>query len=196
MRKHFIACVAVILGLGATASADEGARPQHLESQTDIGGVIGSHPKFGHRWLTRTFLNIDDETNAFEAHYGLAWKPRHGFDVDLTLGYAYASAGHSEGHSFVLGVWKRMAFLEEKLLVTLEGLHRFDGGYRYEGFYSVDYAVAGVHVFNDGREAAAGFQLGSGHGLLPFRFDIRISFGLTEGMADRSSRFVLSFDFR
>lgn len=54
----------------------------------------------------------------------------------------------------------------------------------------------GVHVLNMGSEAAAGFQLGSGHGLLPFRFDIRISFGVTDGMSDHASRFVLTFDFR
>ena len=74
--------------------------------------------------------------------------------------------------------------------------HIFGGGYRYEGFYAVDYAVAGLHLFHIGDQAAAGFQLGSGHGLLPFRFDIRISFGLTDGMPDRASRFVLAFDFR
>lgn len=195
MKIILLVC-AIALVSASTASADEAKRSQYLESQTDIGGVAGSNPKFGHRWLTRTLLNIDDETNSFAAHYGLAWKARRHFDLDLTVGYAYANAGASEGHSLILGVWKRMAFLDEKLLVTMEGLHRFDGGYRYEGFYSVDYAVAGVHAFNVGREAAAGFQLGSGQGLLPFRFDIRISFGLTEGMADRSSRFVLSFDFR
>ena len=194
MKTLLLFC-AFTFASATAASADEEARPQHLESQTDIGGVIGSG-RFGHRWLTRTLLNIDDEKNAFEAHYGLAWKLRPRFTLDVTAGWAYESGGSREGHSFVLGAWKEMSWLDEKLRLKLEGLHRFGGGYTYEGFYSVDYAVIGVHALNVGREAATGFQLGSGHGLLPFRFDIRISFGLTEGMADRSSRFVLSFDFR
>jgi hypothetical protein len=195
MRKYLIACVIVIIGLEAIALCDE-PKHQHLESQTDIGGVVGSGA-LGHRWLTRTLLNVNDEENSFSAHYGLAWKPRRHFSLDATAGWEYTSDGPFEGHTLVLGVWKHMAFLDEKLRVELEGLHRIGGaGYRYEGYYAVDYSVVGVHVLNIGSQAAAGFQLGSGYGLLPFRFDIRISFGLTDGMPDRTSRFVLSFDFR
>jgi len=195
MRIFLIFCAFTLASVPAV-SAEDAKRDQHLESQTDIGGVFGSHPTLGHRWLTRTFFNVDDEENSFEAHYGLAWRPRRHFWLDLTAGYAYTNTGPVEGHALILGVWKRMSFFDEKLRVQLEGLHRFGSGYRYEGFYAVDYAVVGVHVLNVGREAAAGFQLGSGHGLLPFRFDIRISFGLTDGMPDRASRFVMSFDFR
>lgn len=195
MRTFLLLC-AFTLAFPMPASAEEKKRDQHLESQTDIGGVIGSHPAFGHRWLTRTFFNIDDRENAFEAHYGLAWKPRHGFDVDVTAGYGVTDGGPDTRHALILGVWKRMSFLDEKLRFTLEGLHRFDGSYRYEGFYAVDYAVVGLHASNVGSRAAAGFQFGSGHGLLPFRVDIRISFGVTDGAPEHASRFVLSFDFR
>ena len=41
MRKYLIACVIVIIGLEAIALCDE-PKHQHLESQTDIGGVVGS----------------------------------------------------------------------------------------------------------------------------------------------------------
>lgn len=195
MRPFLVACALALLS-SHPASADEEKRPQHLESQTDIGGVAGSG-RFAHRWLTRTFLNVDDEKNTFEAHYGLAWKLRPHMTFDVTAGWAYESAGAREGHSFILGAWKEMSFLDEKLRVKVEGLHRFAGdGYTYEGFYAVDYAIVGIHALNVGREAAAGFQTGSGHGLLPFRIDLRVSFGLTDGMADRSTRFVMSFDFR
>ena len=194
MRTILLVC-AFALAFASPASADEEKKPQHLESQTDIGGVIGSG-QFGHRWLTRTLLNVNDRENSFEAHYGLAWKPRHHLDFDVTGGWAYTDEGVDSGHSFIVGTAGRMEFLDRKLLLLAEGQHRFGGGYRYDGFYSVDFAVVGVHVLNQGREAAAGFQLGSGHGLLPFRFDIRISFGLTDGMSDHASRFVLTFDFR
>lgn len=195
MKAFLIAC-AFALAAPSTASAEEEKTSQHLESQTDIGGVIGSHPSYGHRWLTRTFLNVNDEENSFEAHYGLAWKPRRHFTLDVTAGYAYTDAGAAQGHALVLGVWKEMAFLDERLRVKMEGLHRFNGRYHYEGFYAVDYAVVGIHASNFGRQASAGFQFGSGHGLLPFRFDIRISFGVTDGAPEHASRFVLSFDFR
>jgi hypothetical protein len=194
MRTLVIAFLA-FFAFEARAYADEPKKDQHLESQTDIGGTIGDG-RFQHRWMTRTLLNVRDEFNAFEAHYGLSWRRREGFWFDVTAGYAYAGGGELQGHGFVLGSWKRMEFLDRNLLVTMEGLHRFNGRYRYDGFYAVDYAVAGIHVLNNGRQAAAGFQLGSGRGLLPFRFDIRISFGITDGMPDHASRFVLSFDFR
>jgi len=194
MRTILLACAFALVSV-APASADEKPEHQYLESQTDIGGVIGSG-KFGHRWLTRTFLNVNDEENSFEAHYGLAWKPREHLTIDATAGWAYSDAGVDTAHTLVLGVWSEAAFLQEKLRLRAEGLHRLGDGYKYEGFYAVDYSVVGLHLFHLGDQAAAGFQLGSGYGLLPFRFDIRISFGLTDGMADRTSRFVLSFDFR
>lgn len=195
MRPAFIACALALLS-ARPATADEEKRPQHLESQTDIGGTVGPG-RFAHRWLTRTFLNADDERNVFEAHYGLAWKFRPRLTFDVTVGWAYESAGAREGHSLVLGAWKGMSFLDEKLRARVESLHRFAGnGYTYEGFYAVDYSIIGVHVLNVGREAAVGFQTGSGHGLLPFRVDMRVSFGLTDGMADRTTRFFMSFDFR
>ena len=195
MKTLLIVC-ACALAYASPASADDAEeKPQYLQSQTDIGGVVGSG-RFGHRWLTRTFLNVDDERNVFEAHYGLAWKFRPHFTFDVTGGWAYESSGAHEGHAFVLGTWKEMSFLDEKLRVKLEGLHRFHGGYTYEGFYALDYSIVGVHLFNVGREVAAGFQTGSGHGLLPFRFDMRVSFGVTDGMADRATCFFMSFDFR
>ncbi|HTK60187.1 MAG TPA: hypothetical protein VL283_03210 [Candidatus Baltobacteraceae bacterium] len=196
MRHFVIACIVLLASRSVASADDKPERPQHLESQTDIGGVIGSGP-FGHRWLTRTLLNVNDEENSFGAHYGLAWTPRRHFSLDLTAGWDYTSAGPVSGNALVLGIWKHMSFLDKKLRVELEGLHRIGGsGYRYEGYYAVDYSVFGIHALNVGREAAAGFQFGSGYGLLPFRVDIRISFGLTDGMADRTSRFVMSFDFR
>jgi hypothetical protein len=195
MKTFLLACAFALASVTAASADESEEKPQHLESQTDIGGVVGSG-RFGHRWLTRTLLNVEDIANAFEAHYGLAWKIREHMSFDLTAGWAYTSGGPHAGHDLVIGTWKEMSFLDRRLQVKLEGQHRFGGGYRYEGFYSVDYAVVGVHVLNSGREAAAGFQLGSGYGLLPFRFDIRISFGLTDGMSDHASRFVLSFDFR
>ncbi|HJV33213.1 MAG TPA: hypothetical protein VJ694_04260 [Patescibacteria group bacterium] len=194
--RTVLAAVFILAASVPAAHADEAKPSQYLESQTDIGGVAGSNPAFKHRWLTRTFFNVNDEENAFEAHYGLAWRPRRHFWVDVTAGWSYTSDGPVAGNTLLLGVWKQMSFFDEKLRVKLEGLHRFGDGYRYEGVYSLDYAVVGVHVLNVGREAAAGFQFGSGYGLLPFRVDIRISFGLTDGMPERASRFIMSFDFR
>lgn len=194
MRTILLACAFALASVSA-AMAEEEAKPQHLESQTDIGGVVGSG-KFGHRWMTRTLLNINDRENSFEAHYGLAWEPRHRLAFDLTGGYAYTDEGVDAGHAFIIGTTGRVEFFDRKLLLMAEGQHRVDDGYRYDGFYSVDYAVVGVHLLNRGEELAAGFQFGSGHGLLPFRVDLRISFGVTDGMPDRASRFVLSFDFR
>lgn len=195
MRTLLLAC-ACTLAYASTASADEDKRDQHLESQTDIGGVFGSHETLRHRWLTRTFLNVDDDANIFEAHYGLAWVPIEHFKLDATAGWAYASGGHGEGHALILGAWAEATFQEDKIRLRAEGLHRLEGPYRYEGFYAFDYSVVGAHLSHHGDRAYAGFQTGSGHGLLPFRFDVFVAFGLTGEAADHVTRFVLTFDFR
>lgn len=194
MKPISLAC-AMLLASFSTADADE-AESQHLESQNDIAFTVPFSPRFGHRVLARLTLNDRDQANVYEIHYGISWRFRERTYLDLTVGESYADDGPDAGHALVVGVRKDMAFDRGRLMFHLENLHRYDGAYRYDGFYSVDYAVVGVHVLNVGREAAAGFQLGSGQGLLPFRFDIRISFGLTDGMPDRSSRFVMTFDFR
>jgi len=193
MKTVALSC-ALILACLTPASADE-ARPQHLESQNDIAFTIPFSGNFGHRFLTRLTLNDRDEANVYEIHYGVSWEFREGKFIDLTLGESYSDGGEDHGHALVVGIHKDMTF-GRRWMAHLEGLHRYDGAYRYDGFYSVDYAVVGAHVLNFGREAAAGFQIGSGYGLLPFRFDVRISFGLTDDMPERSSRFVMSFDFR
>lgn len=195
MRMSLIAC-ACLLASASTAEAQEERREQHLESQTDIGGDFGSHETLRHRWLTRTFLNVDDEANVFEAHYGLAWQTIENVSLDATAGWAYADSGHASGHALILGVWGEATFQEDKIRLRAEGLHRLEGAYRYEGFYAFDYSVIGAHMSHHGDQASAGFQTGSGHGLLPFRFDVFVAFGLTDGAADHVTRFVLTFDFR
>lgn len=132
MRMILLAC-AFALAFASPASADEEKKPQHLESQTDIGGVVGSGP-FGHRWLTRTLLNVNDRENSFEAHYGLAWEPRHHLAFDVTGGWAYTDEGVDSGHAFIVGTTGRVEFLDRKLLLLAEGQHRFGDGYRYDGF--------------------------------------------------------------
>ena len=197
MRNALATAVAFILAMSvAPALADDAESSQHLESQNDIAFTVPFARSLGHRVLMRLTLNDRDVANVYEIHYGLTWKPRERLHLDLTIGESYADDGPDAGHALIIGIRKDMAFDRGRLMFHLEGLHRYDGGYRYDGLYSVDYAVAGLHVLNVGRDVAAGFQIGSGYGLLPFRFDVRISFGLTDGMPDRSSRFVMSFDFR
>lgn len=189
--------LACLSALSAAARAgDKTSRVQHLESQTDLGFDIGDG-SFAQRYLGRLFINDRDRETRAEAHYGLAWKIDRHLTFDLTAGYAYTSGGYDHGHALVLGMWKDMRFLDrDALRIRLEGLHRYDGAYRYDGFYSVDWWMVGLHAENCGRDFAAGFQTGTSPGLLPFRFDIRISFGLTDGMPERSARFVMSFDVR
>lgn len=196
MRTALLA-LACLSALSAAASADEKtARAQHLESQNDFGFDIG-HGRLAQRYFGRLVINdLGVETRA-ELHYGLAWRIGPRMTFDLTAGYAYADSGPNRGHALVLGTWKDMRFADRGALrVRLEGLHRYDGSYRYDGFYSVDWWMVGAHAENRGRDVAAGFQTGTGPGLLPFRFDIRISFGLSDGMPERSARFVMSFDVR
>ena len=197
MRRTVLLALVFLPVLSVAAWADDKSpRDQHLESQSDLGFDVGSG-RFQQRYFGRLVINdLDVETRA-ELHYGLAWKISPHMTFDLTAGYAYTDGGPDHGHALVIGMWKDMHFLaHDALRVHLEGLHRYDGAYRYDGFYTVDWWVVGVHAQNRGRDFAAGFQTGSGPGLLPFRFDIRISFGLTDGMPDRSARFVMSFDVR
>lgn len=196
MRSASLAALFLLASV-LPASAEDGKEGQHLESQTDIGFVVGiGDGPFGHRVLTRTFFNIDDRENAFEAHYGLAWEPFKHVTFDATAGYLVSDDGPDTRHSFVAGGWAEGAWHHRRLMVKAEGLKRFGEDSRYEGHYSLDYAVVGVHLSHLDDAASAGFQFGSGHGLLPFRVDIRISFGITDGAPDHASRFVLSLDFR
>lgn len=198
MRKLLIACIAFFT-LEATVLADEKKeKPQILASQTDIAGVIPISARWGHRPLLRVVLAGEGVEDRGEFHYGLAWKPRKGFTFDLTAGYAFEQSGVERNHALVLSVWKRMGFLKDTLRFRFENHHRIGSGdpYRYEGYYSVDYWVFGAHMANQGRGMAAGFQLGSGHGLDPFRFEIRHTMGITEGMPNHVITFEMAFDFR
>ena len=186
-----------LCALAVPAKADPASKPEHLESWNDLGFDLGSG-RYQQRFLGRIVLNDRDVENRYELHYGLAWKMRKGFTLNLTAGYAYADDGPQQGrHEAVIGTWKDMTwFAHDALRLHLEGLHRwiFGQGYRYDGFYSVDWWVIGLHLRNVGREAEAGFQVGSGPGFLPFRFEIRMSYGLTAGMPERTGAFVMSFD--
>lgn len=195
MRTVF-AALFVLAASASAARADDAIRAQHLESQNDLAFTVPFRGDFGHRVLMRLTLNDRDLANVYEIHYGVSWKLREKMHLDLTVGESYADDGPDKGHALVVGLRKDMAFDRGRLMFHVESLHRYDGSYRYDGLYQVDYAVAGVHFINVGRECAAGFQIGSGYGLLPFRFDVRISFGITDGMPERSSRFVMTFDLR
>lgn len=187
----------VFLSIHSVTAAAQ-ASPQDknsLEAQSDLGIDFGK----GHwreRFLGRIVLNELDHENRGEAHLGLSWRPTEHGSFDLTAGYAYSHGLEKNPNALVIGMWKDMAYKDGALRLHLEGLHRYNGKYRYDGYYSVGYWVAGVHVLNRGGDVGAGFQLGSGHGLLPFTYEVVITFGLTAGMPDRSGRFVLSFDFR
>lgn len=194
MRTALMA-LAFLTTLSSAAFADDPPKAQHLESQNDLGFDIG-HGRFQQRYFGRLVLNDLNYENRVELSYGLAWKPSKRFSLDLTAGYAYAHDDPGSHHGLVIGLWKNAAFMNGALRVHGEALYRYDGASRFDGFYSVDWWVIGLHAENRGRDAAAGFQFGSGPGLLPFRFDIRIAFGLTDGMPDRSARFVMSFDVR
>lgn len=192
MRALVFAC---ILCLAApSALAEEPGEDRHVESETEIGFVADGGGRFGHRVLTRLFLNVGGETNAFEAHYGLAWKMREHAHLDLTLGYVFADEGPDASHAIMLGVWKEARFGRWRF--RTEQAHLYDGDYRYEGFYAVDYQVAGIHLANRGTDAAAGIQFGSGVGLDPFRVEIRLTHGITDGFPESAGRFFMSLDFR
>ena len=190
--------VIVLLLVSAPARADEVdvSDKTVLTSESLLAFDVGISKRWAQRFIGRVRLNDRDVENRGELHYGIAWKRNAHFAVDLTLGYAYSREGPDRQHAFVVGTWKHMSFLKDALMFRLEGLHVYDGRYRYEGFYAVDWWIAGAHAMNHGKEAAAGFQIGSGKGLLPFRFDIRISFGLTDQMPNRMGCFYMSFDVR
>ena len=196
--KMRIALVLCCLLSSAPALADGPPRPEHLESQTDLGFDLGDG-RWQQRFQARVVLNDLDFENRYELHYGASWKPSRHMTLDMTLGYALADDGNDRNHAVVLGFWKELRYLpHDALRFRIEGLHRyvFGSGYRYDGYYSADWWVVGLHAYNRGQDAAAGFHFGSGPGLLPFRFDIRISFGLTAGMPERSACFYMSFDVR
>lgn len=182
-----------LLAATASASAEEAVERRHIESLNELAGTIGDG-RFGHRLMGRLLLNVDDTTNVYEAHYGLAWRMRERVTMDFTIGYVYADDGPHEGHALMLGIWKEAQFGRWRLRTEQE--HLYDGGYRYHGFYAVDYAVGGIHVENRGTEAAAGIQFGSGIGLDPFRVEIRLTHGITDGYPDSSGRFFMALDFR
>ncbi len=191
------ACIC-IASVTTEARAEEDTRDGKttLASQNDFGFDLDFAAHWAQRFHGRAFLiGAHDEPSTYQLDYGLSWKPRAHFSIDLTAGYAYTTDRDAR-HALVIGLWKHMGFLKDTLSVDMEGLHWYDGRYRYEGFYAVNWYVIGAHVMNRNSDAAAGFQIGSGPGLLPFRFDVRISFGLTDGMPDRIGCFVMNFDLR
>lgn len=191
MRPFIISLIALSAALAQPASAEE-REDRILESQNDLGGTVRFHPKRGHRLFGRVVLSQGDGRDRAEASYGLSWMPRKAWAFDLLAGYSYA-----DGHGLLVSIHKDMAFVDGILRLHFENRHRIDGdGYAYEGFYRFDCRVAGVHLFNEGRGVAAGIQFGSGDGLGPFRFEIRLSYGLTDGLPDSIGAFVMVFDLR
>jgi hypothetical protein len=194
MRTSLFAIVFLSI-FSATAAAEDPPKGEHIEAQSDIGIDFGR----GHwreRFLGRVVLNELDKENRGEAHFGLSWHPTEHGSFDLTAGYAYSHGLDKSPNALVIGMWKDMNYMNNALRLHAEGLHRYNGKYRYDGYYSLEYWIAGVHVENRGGDVGAGFQIGSGHGLLPFTYEVVLTFGITAGMPDRSGRFVLSFDFR
>jgi hypothetical protein len=196
MRKIAVLALTFLPVLSAAALADEPtSKVQHLESWNDLAFDVGSG-RVQQRFFSRLVLNEVDKENRGEFQYGLGYKPDRHLRVYLTGGYAVSSEGPGTLHAAVVSTMAEAAYgRHDALRFRYEGEHRVLGGdYRYDGYYAVDWWVVGLHVRNRGAGTEAGFQIGSGPGLLPFRFDVRISFGVSGGMPERSSAFVMSFD--
>jgi hypothetical protein len=193
---RFIAFVSTCILLAASpAFADEGVKDS-LEGQSDVAFDIEVSNFMVTRVVTRMVLGELAKENRGEAHLGMGIRHDELFSFDLTAGFAYSHGGPSPGNAFVVGLWKDAAYQQGAMRFHYEGLHRWDGKYRYDGLYQFDYWITGLHVMNRGKDVAAGFQLGSGHGLGPVRMGVMISFGITDGMPDRSGRWFVNFDFR
>lgn len=201
MRKTALLALLFLPVLSVATWADDKATPrvQHLESWNDLAFDLGEGA-VQQRFFNRVVINEIDKEDRGEFQYGAALKPNGHLRFDLTGGYAVSGIGPSIQQAVLIGTWAEATYgWHDSLRLRYEGEHRYGfggAGYRYDGYYSVDWWVVGLHVRNRGAGAEAGFQIGSGPGLLPFRFDIRISFGLTGGMPERSSAFVMSFDVR
>jgi hypothetical protein len=193
--KSAASVTVLILAFAAPAFA-EGPPKNSLEGQSDIAFDVGVSDFLVTRVITRMVLGELATENRGEAHLGLGIRHDEIFSFDLTGGYAYSHGGPSPGNALVIGLWKDAAFHGGAYRFHYEGLHRYDGKYRYDGLYQFDYWVTGVHVMNRGKDVAAGFQLGSGQGLGPVRMGVMLSFGITNGMPDRSGRWFVNFDFR
>ncbi len=194
MKSALIPLICLALA-SETAHADDGTGTVKLASQNDFGFNLDSDSHWSQRFHSRVFLNEAGRDNTFLIDYGLTWKPSRRYSLDLTAGYEYSDDKDAH-HWLVVVTSKHMRFFDDKLVVSLEGLHHYDGRYRYDGYYAVDWWVVGAHAWNRGSQAAAGFQIGSGPGLDPFRFEIRISFAMTGGLPDRIGCFVMTFDLR
>lgn len=185
--KTILTASLIAMALAAPAAAET-----RLASLNELGAAMphGSG-RFGQRALGRLALGGG---TACEVHYGLAWKLARHAHLDLTLGWSWMSDGPHAGHAPVLGLWHeseagRWRFRLEQLVARNGGLH-------HEGFYAVDWAFVGLHAVNRGRDIGAGFQVGSGLGLHPFRMELRLTGGVTDGMADGTGTFALALDFR
>lgn len=183
--------------LSLTAFADETTpKVQHLESWNDIAFDIG-RGAIQHRFLMRVVINELDKDNGGEFAYGLGYKPDPHLRFYLTGGYGLSGTQGNVTQSAIVSTWADAAYGPHGAYhARYEGEHRYGfggAGYRYDGYYAVDYWIVGAHFHNRGAGTEAGFQIGSGPGLLPYRFDIRISFGI-DGMPKRTSAFVMSFD--
>lgn len=189
--------LAFLLALSTAAYADEPTtKVQHLESWNDLAFDVGQG-SIQHRVFSRLVINELGRENGGEFQYGLGFKPDPHLRFYLTGGYGLAGTTGDITQSVIVATWADAAYGPHGAYhLRYEGEHRYGlggAGYRYDGYYAVDYWVVGLHAHNRGSDTEAGFQIGSGPGLLPYRFDIRISFGIN-GMPERTSAFVMSFD--
>ena len=192
MRPVLIA-IALSLATASTAAAEEPEAPERvMESITDFGGEIHLRGRWHHHVLAHFVLSQEDAHDAAEASYGIGYAPRQGMSFALLGGVGWYGGAFGP----VVTVRKLMATRNMRWRMEFESSHRFAGGYANEGYYAFDYAVGGLHIANHGTDFGVGAHLGSGHGLLPFKFEMRHTIGVTDGMPGLTSAFFMTFDFR
>ena len=197
MRLRPIIALLALTAAPAIARADGKEENRSIDWTVDVGGSTGHGTERGQRFLFRWETDPEDEASTFSFHYGLAWRPKQNYSFKATLGYAYRTfpAGDA-GHEAVLMLRKDMLWRHDTLWLRMEGANYLGtDGYRYRGFYALDWWFVGAHVAQENMNTYIGFHLTSGPRLeIPMHIEVQHSWGLQDGARDHTVRLLLTFD--
>jgi hypothetical protein len=193
MRRTVLFLILLSCIAPSLAEADEREDDRTIDWQTDLGGHVAINDRWSHRLFARWVLQ-PDERWTLGARYGLRWKPRAGFSVAATVGYEVEDVDREKRHRLVLSMGEDVRFWRGGES-RVESDHLFgSGGYRHEGSYALGFWGVGVQASLRGDDVLLGPYFGSGHGLDPFRVEVRLSMGVHGDAPDSDMRVVLVWD--